>query len=58
MGPDSTREIPVIDASATSVKVSGLKPFTAYTFNISAVTVAGVGPAATISFITPQGGET
>ena len=57
VGPDSTQEIPVTDASATSVEVSGLRPSTPYTFNVSATTVAGTGPVISISYTTPQGGE-
>lgn len=59
VGPDSAtpRLIPVPDASATSVVVSGLRPFTAYTFSVSAMTAAGTGPAADITSTTPQGGQ-
>ena len=57
MGPDSIREISVTDASATSIEVSGLSPYTTYTFNVSAVTVGGTGPAISVSSTTPQGGE-
>ena len=57
VGPDSPREIPVQGADTTSVEIPGLRPFTSYTFNISAMTKAGTGPAATISSKTPEGGE-
>ena len=57
VGPDSPGEIPVQSAGTTSVEIPGLRPFTSYTFNISAMTKAGTGPAATISFKTPEGGE-
>ena len=54
VGPDSSREIPVQDAETTTVK---LRPFTSYTFHVSAMTKAGTGPVATISSTTPEGGE-
>ena len=57
VGPDSIRKIPITDASINSIEVSDLRPFTQYTFDVSAVTVAGTGPAATISFTTPEGGK-
>ena len=57
MGPDSPREIQVKESNATSVEIPGLRPFTSYTFNISAMTKAGTGPATTISSRTPEGGE-
>ena len=57
VGPDSTREISALGADVTSVEVSGLKSFTSYTFNISAMTKAGTGPVATISSTTPREGE-
>ena len=57
VGHESSQEITVQDASTTTVEVSDLRPFTSYTFNISAITKAGTGPAATILFKTPEGGE-
>ena len=59
VGPDSTekREIPVMDANATSYEVSDLRPYTIYTFSVSAMTEAGTGPAISISSTTPQEGE-
>ena len=36
--------IPVMDGNATSCEVSGLKPYTTYTFCVSAMTEAGAGP--------------
>ena len=57
MGPDSSRDIPVQDAETTTVEVPGLRPFTSYTFHVSAMTKAGSGPVATISSTTPEGGE-
>jgi hypothetical protein len=58
-GPDSTREIPVMDGTATSYEVSDLRPYTTYTFSVSAMTEAGIGPPISISSATPQaqGGE-
>ena len=56
-GPDSTQEIPVMDGNATSCEVSDLKPYTTYTFSVSAVTEAGAGPPISISSTTPQGGK-
>jgi hypothetical protein len=41
----------------TSEEVCDLRPSTEYTFNVSAVTVAGSGPAISVSFVTPQEGE-
>ena len=57
VGPDSPREIPVQGAGTTSVEIPGLRPFTSYTFNVSAMTKGGTGPAATVSSKTPEGGE-
>ena len=56
-GPDSTREIQVMDGNATSYEVSDLRPYTTYTFSVSAVTKAGPGQAIIASSTTPQGGE-
>ena len=56
-GTDSTREIPVMDGNATSYEVSDLRPFTTYTFHVSAMTKAGMGPAKSVSSTTPQGGK-
>ena len=47
-GPDSTLEIPVMDGSATSYEVSDLRPYTTYTFSVSAMTEAGTGPPISI----------
>ena len=57
VGPDFPGEISVQGAGTTSVEIPGLRPFTSYTFNVSAMTKAGTGPAATISSKTPEGGE-
>ena len=57
MGPESIQEIPVIDANATSYEVSGLRPYTKYTFSVSAMTGVGTGPAKSVSSTTPQGGK-
>ena len=56
-GPDSPGEVPVHGAGTTSIQIPRLRPFTSYTFNVSAMTKAGTGPAATISSKTPEGGE-
>ena len=58
-GPDSdsTLEIPVMDGSATSYEVSDLRPYTTYTFSVSAVTKADPGRAIIASSTTPQEGE-
>ena len=56
-GPDSTQEIPVMDGNATSYEVSKLRPYTTYTFSVSATTEAGAGPPIIVSSTTPQGGE-
>ena len=53
-GPDSTQEIPVMDGNATSYEVSKLRPYTTYTFSVSAMTEAGAGPPIIISSTTPQ----
>ena len=55
-GSGSTREIPVMDRNATSYEVSDLKPYTAYSFCVSAMIEAGAGPSIRISSVTPQGG--
>ena len=55
-GPDSTQEIPVMDGNATSYEVSDLRPYTTYTFSVSAMTEAGTGPPIIVSSA-PQGGE-
>ena len=57
VGPGSTQEIPVMDGNATSFEVSNLRPYTSYTFSVSAVTEAGTGPAISASSTTPQGGK-
>ena len=57
VGPDSPREIPVQGACTTSVEIPGLRPFTSYSFNISAMTKVGIGPASTVSSKTLEGGE-
>ena len=54
MGPEFSQEIFVQDAKTTSVEIPGLRPFTSYTFTISAMTNVGTGPVATI---TPEEGE-
>jgi hypothetical protein len=56
-GPDSTREIPVMDGNATSYEVPDLRPYTTYTFSVSAMTEAGTGPPIIVCSTTPQEGE-
>jgi hypothetical protein len=56
-GPDSTREIPVMDGNATSYEISDLRPYTTYIFSVSAITKAGTGLAKSVSSTTPEGGE-
>ena len=56
-GSDSAREVPVMDGKATSYEVSDLKPYTTYTFSVSAMTEAGAGPLISISSTTPRGGK-
>ena len=51
------RMIPVMDGNATSYEVSNLRPYTTYTFSVSAMTEAGAGPPIIISSTTPQGGN-
>ena len=49
-----------MDGNATSYEVSDLRPYTTYTFGVSAMTEAGAGPPIIIvSSTTPydQGGE-
>ena len=54
---DSQSEPPLqLDTATNSTTISNLKPFTSYTFKISAMTKAGSGPAATISSTTPEAG--
>ena len=57
VGPGSTQEIPVMGGNATSCEVSDLRPYTTYTFSVSAMTEAGTGPPIIVSSTTPQGGE-
>ena len=47
----------MMDANFTTFEVSDLKPYTTYTFSVSAMTEAGTGVAISVSSITPQGGE-
>ena len=56
VGPDST-EKRKMDGNATSYEMSNLRPYTKYTFSVSAMTEAGTGPAISVSSTTPQGGE-
>ena len=43
---------------ASYIEIPNLTPFTLYTFKVSAKTKAGTGPAANVSFRTPEAGET
>jgi hypothetical protein len=56
-GPDSTRIIPTTEIYTTFKAVSDLRPSTEYFFSVSAMTIAGSGPAISVSFVTPQEGE-
>ena len=72
-GPDTTRNIQIattvsdrtrilrphflMEDAYTSEEVCDLRPSTEYTFSVCAVTVAGSGPAISVSFVTPQEGE-
>ena len=56
-GPQFMREISIAGAATTSTEVFGLRPHTSYYFSVSAMTVAGTGPPARISSITPQRGK-
>ena len=64
-GPNTTRNIQtntsvskdLLRIPYASEKVSDLRPSTEYSFSVSAKTVAGGGPAISVSFITPQEGE-
>ena len=63
-GSNTTRIIQTIggyftsDAyTCTSEEVCDLIPSTEYSFSVSAKTVAGSGPAISVSFVTPQEGE-
>ena len=56
-GSGFKREIPVMDGNATSYEVSDLRPYTTYTFSVSAMTEAGTGPPIIVSSTTPQSGE-
>jgi hypothetical protein len=58
VGPYSDkRKIPVMDGNATSYEVSDLRPYTTYTFGVSAMTEAGTGPPIIVSSTTTQGGK-
>ena len=47
----------VMEDAYTSKEISDLRPSTEYSFSVSAKTVAGSGPAISVSFITPQEGK-
>ena len=50
-------EFPVMDGNATTFEVSDLKPYTTFSFSVSAKTEMGKGLARTITFTTPEVGE-
>ena len=54
--PRMHRPHSIMENAYTSKEVSDLKPSTEYTFSVSAKTVAGSGPAISVSFVTPQEG--
>ena len=56
-GSDTKRSILTTEGYITFKEVCDLKPSTEYSFSVSAKTVAGSGPAISVSFITPQEGE-
>ena len=56
-GPYSLGVTKNMDATATSFEVSDLKPYTRYTFSISAITKIGTGLSKRVFSTTPQGGK-
>ena len=56
-GLDFSQKIPVMDRNAITFEVSDLRPCTTYTFSVSAITEAGIGPAISVSSTTPQGSK-
>ena len=58
-GPDFTLNFTIIEDNYFYMykEVSDLRPSTEYSFSVSAMTVAGSGPAISVSFITPQEGK-
>ena len=58
-GPDFTLNFTIIEDNYFYMykEVSDLRPSTEYSFSVSAMTVAGSGPAISVSFVTPQEGE-
>ena len=67
-GADATRNIQIATTVSrlhsrmgdayTFKEVCDLRPSTEYTFSVSAKTVAGSGPAISVSFVAPQEDET
>ena len=57
MAPKHRRHSLIMENAYTSEEVSDLRPSTEYSFSVSAVTVAGSGPAISVSFVTPQEGN-
>ena len=55
-GSDTTRTIKTIKY-CNYMEVCDLRPSTEYSFSVSAKTVAGSGPAISVSFVTPQEGD-
>jgi hypothetical protein len=56
-GPDTKRSISTTEGYITFKDVTNLMPSTEYSFSVSAKTVAGSGPAISVSFITPKEGK-
>ena len=63
-GPNTTRNVQIAttvtghtEDAYNSEEVCDLRPSTEYTFSVSAKTVAGSGPAISVSFVTPQQGK-
>jgi hypothetical protein len=55
--PCSIEKQKAMDGNATSYEVSDLRPYTTYTFSVSAITKIGTGLTKKISSTTPEGGE-
>ena len=53
-GPDTTQNFAIISQYK---KVCDLRHSTEYSISVSAMTMAGSGPAISVSFVMPQGGK-